>query len=55
MMGMGTMLGMACGETFQASTEGLTAGKHTFVALLVDNQHAPLMPEVFDKVDLVVG
>lgn len=54
MMGMGTMLGMSCAATFQGSTEGLTAGQHTFFALLVDNQHAPLMPDVFDKVDLIV-
>ena len=54
MMGMGTMLGMACSSSFQASTEGLTKGHHTFFALLVDNQHAPLMPDVADKVDLIV-
>ena len=54
MMGMATMLGMSCATTFQASTQGLTAGHHTFFALLVDNQHAPLMPDVADKVDLIV-
>ncbi len=54
MMGMGTMLGMSCATTFQASTQGLTSGHHTFFALLVDNQHAPLMPDVADKVDLIV-
>lgn len=54
MMGMATMLGMACAPTFQASTQGLTPGHHTFFALLVDNQHAPLMPELADKVDLIV-
>ena len=54
MMGMGTMLGMSCAMTFQASTQGLTPGHHTFFALLVDNQHAPLMPDVADKVDLIV-
>jgi len=54
MMGMGTMLGMACANSFQGSTEGLTPGTHSFFALLVDNQHAPLMPDIFDKVDLVV-
>jgi hypothetical protein len=54
MMGMGTMLGMSCATTFQASTQGLTTGHHTFFALLVDNQHAPLMPDVADKVDLIV-
>jgi hypothetical protein len=54
MMGMGTMLGMSCATSFQASTEGLTPGHHTFFALLVDNQHAPLMPDIADKVDLIV-
>jgi hypothetical protein len=54
MMGMGTMLGMSCATTFEASTQGLTAGHHTFFALLVDNQHAPLMPDIADKVDLIV-
>ncbi|MEO9008371.1 MAG: hypothetical protein ABI401_14815 [Candidatus Dormibacter sp.] len=54
MMGMGTMLGMSCAVTFQASTQALTSGQHSFFALLVDNQHAPLMPDVADKVDLIV-
>jgi hypothetical protein len=54
MMGMGTMLGMSCATSFQASTEGLKSGHHTFFALLVDNQHAPLMPDIADKVDLIV-
>lgn len=54
MMGMGTMLGMSCATSFQATTQGLTAGHHTFFALLVDNQHAPLMPDIADKVDLIV-
>jgi len=54
MMGMATMLGMSCATSFQASTLGLTPGHHTFFALLVDNQHAPLMPDVADKVDLIV-
>ncbi len=54
MMGMTTMLGMSGSDTFQASTHGLTPGPHTFFAILVDNQHAPLMPEVIAQVDLVV-
>jgi len=54
MMGMATMLGMSCATAFQGSTQGLTSGHHTFFALLVDNQHAPLMPDVADKVDLIV-
>ena len=54
MMGMGTMLGMSGTTTFQASTKGLSAGPHTFYALLVDNQHAPLSPAVVASVALVV-
>jgi hypothetical protein len=54
MMGMATMLGMACTTSFQASTEGLSPGHHKFIALLVDNQHAPIMPDVADEVDLIV-
>ena len=54
MMGMATMLGMSDGDSFQASTEGLSPGKHTFFALLVDDQHAPLNPPVVAQVDLVV-
>lgn len=54
MMGMATMLGMSGADTFQASTEGLSPGKHTFFALLVDDQHAPLNPPVEAPIDLVV-
>ena len=54
MMGMATMLGMSGGDTFQASTKGLSPGKHTFFALLVDDQHAPLNPPVVTQVELVV-
>jgi hypothetical protein len=41
MMGMGTMMGMSCARTFHVSMAGLTPGKHTFYAILEDNQHAP--------------
>ena len=54
MMGMATMLGMASSDTFQASTVGLSPGKHTFFALLVDNQHSPLNPPVVAQVELIV-
>lgn len=54
MMGMATMLGMSGTDTFQASTEGLSPGKHTFFALLVDDQHAPLNPPIAAQVELVV-
>ncbi len=54
MMGMMTMMGMSGTNTFRASTKGIAPGKHTFFAILVDNQHAPLMPEVVAQVDLIV-
>src|SRR5216684_5314176 len=54
MMGMATMLGMSCGTTFQGSTQSLTPGHHKFITLRVDNQHAPLMPDVAGEVDLIV-
>lgn len=54
MMGMMTMLGMSGSDTFQASTKGLAPGPHTFFAIVVDNQHAPLMPEVVAQVELIV-
>lgn len=54
MMGMGTMMGMGCRSAMRVSTVGLRPGKHTFIALLVDNQHAPLMPTKTSKVTLNV-
>lgn len=41
MMGMGTMLRMSCARTFHVDTAGITPGRHTFFAILEDNQHAP--------------
>ena len=39
------MMRMSCTNTIQASTAGLKPGStHTLIALLVDNQHVPLMP-----------
>ena len=56
MMGMGTMLGMACTTTFQATTQGLQAGQtHTLIALLTDNGHAPLHPPVASEVTVMIG
>lgn len=52
-MGMMTMLGMACTDTFTGTTVGLTPGTHTIFALLTDNGHAPL--EIFDKIDVTVA
>jgi hypothetical protein len=56
MMGMGTMLGMACTNVFQASTKGLKAGEtHTIIALLTDDGHAPLHPAVASQVTVKIG
>ncbi len=56
MMGMGTMLGMACTTTFQATTQGLQPGQtHTLIALLTDNGHAPLNPPVASEVTVIIG
>jgi hypothetical protein len=33
----------------------MTPGKHTLIALLVDNGHAPFNPDVNAKVDVTVG
>ena len=54
MMGMGTMLGMSCQRTFHVSLAGIKPGKHTFFAILEDNQHAPT-PGAQDSVTLNVG
>ena len=55
MMGMGTMLAMSCTQTFHFTTVGMTPGKHTLIALLVDNGHVPFNPDVNDKIDVTVG
>jgi len=56
MMGMGGMMAMSCTNTIQASTAGLMPGStHTLIALLVDNQHVPLMPLVASRVKVRIG
>jgi len=56
MMGMGGMMAMSCTNTIQASTAGLMPGStHTLIALLVDNQHVPLMPLVASRVQVRIG
>ena len=56
MIGMGGMMGMSCTDTIQASTAGLTPGStHTLIALLVDNEHAPLMPLIAARVTVRIG
>ncbi|MGH2411319.1 MAG: DUF4399 domain-containing protein [Chloroflexota bacterium] len=54
MMGMGTMLAMGCTHTYTVFTNGLRPGKHKLYALLVDNQHAPLMPAVSSMITINV-
>lgn len=55
MMGMMTMAGMSCEQTLHASTAGLKPGSsHKLIALLADNLHAPVMPEVADSVAIRV-
>ena len=53
MMGMGTMLGMSCQRTLHVSLAGIKPGKHTFFAILEDDQHAPT-PGAQDSVTLDV-
>ena len=55
MMGMGTMLAMSCAQTFHATTDGMTPGPHTLIALLVNNGHAPFSPDVSDKIAVTIG
>ena len=55
MMGMMTMVGMSCEQRLHASTAGLKPGStHQLIALLADNVHAPVMPEVADSVAVTV-
>jgi hypothetical protein len=54
MMGMGTMLAMGCTHTYTVFTDGLRPGKHKLYALLVDNQHAPLIPDVASMITINV-
>ncbi len=54
MMGMGAMLAMGCAHTTTVYTDELTPGTHKLFALLVDNQHAPLMPEVATSITINV-
>ncbi len=56
MMGMGGMMAMSCTNTIRASTAGLMPGStHTLIALLVDNEHVPLMPLVAARVTVRIG
>jgi len=55
MMGMMTMLRMSCGNVLHLSSTGMTAGRHTLIAFLADNQHAPLNPMAEDQVTVNVA
>ena len=55
MMGMETMARMSCQNVLQMSTQGFPTGHHLLIVYLTDDQHAPLMPEVMDSVDVVFG
>src|SRR5262249_28971744 len=55
MMGMMTMVAMSCERTLQGSTAGLNPGSsHKLIALLADNEHAPVMPEWADSIEVNV-
>jgi len=55
MMGMMTMAAMSCEQRLVLSTAGLKPGStHKLIALLADNVHAPVMPEVADSVAVTV-
>ncbi len=55
MMGMETMARMSCQGVLHMSTLNFPAGKHKLIVYLTDDQHAPLMPEITDSVDIVFG
>ncbi len=55
MMGMETMARMSCQNVLHMNTQGFPAGHHLLIVYLTDDQHAPLMPEVMDSVDVVFG
>jgi hypothetical protein len=51
---MAHMLTMAAGGSQTVPLKGIKPGQHTFYALLVNNQHKPLMPMVMTSVSLNV-
>jgi hypothetical protein len=53
-VGMAHMLTMAGGDTQTVPLKGVKPGKHTFYAVLVNNQHMPTMPMVMTSVKLLV-
>ncbi len=54
MEAMATMLNMGCNTVFDVPLAGISKGKHTFYAVLVDNLHEPLEPAVTSAVSVTV-
>lgn len=54
MEAMATMLNMGCNNVFDVPLTGISKGKHTFYAVLVDNLHEPLEPAVTSSVTVTV-
>lgn len=54
MEAMATMLNMGCNTVFDVPLAGISKGKHTFYAVLVDNLHEPLEPAVTSAVTVTV-
>jgi hypothetical protein len=54
MEAMATMLNMGCNNVFDVPLAGISKGKHTFYAVLVDNLHEPLEPAVTSSVTVTV-
>ncbi len=52
MNGMATMARMSCTDTMHLTTQGFKSGKHTLIAYLADDQHAPFTPMVAAQVDV---
>ncbi len=54
MEAMATMMNMGCNNTFDVPLAGVSAGKHNFYVVLVDNAHEPLNPAVTASVSVNV-
>lgn len=54
MEAMATMLSMGCNNVFDVPLTGINKGKHTFIAVLVDNAHEPLEPAVTGAVTVTI-
>lgn len=52
MNGMATMARMSCTDTMHLTTQGFKRGKHTLIAYLADDQHAPFNPMVAAQVEV---